>query len=112
MCLKGSASVYQRRTDTEEPLCVGKLGPSDYFGMYQCMLAKDFRRGSNFAKHTFSTVAIIVTISVALSTDNRWRHVIRELAIIQLSNQYCIMWQVGWVMKWILLKLKARPMIM
>jgi len=33
MCLKGSASVYQRRTDTEEPVCVGKLGPSDYFGM-------------------------------------------------------------------------------
>ena len=33
MCVKGSASVFQRRTDTDEPVCVGKLGPSDYFGM-------------------------------------------------------------------------------
>lgn len=32
--LKGSASVYQRRTDTEEPVCVGKLGSSDYFGTF------------------------------------------------------------------------------
>ena len=31
--LQGSASVYQKKGESEEPVEVGKLGPSDYFGM-------------------------------------------------------------------------------
>ena len=34
LCSQGSASVYQRRSDTEETVCVGKLGPSEYFGTF------------------------------------------------------------------------------
>ena len=30
--LQGAASVLQRRSENEEPVEVGKLGPSDYFG--------------------------------------------------------------------------------
>ena len=29
---QGTASVLQRRAENEEPVEVGKLGPSDYFG--------------------------------------------------------------------------------
>lgn len=32
--LQGSAAVLQRRSDNEEPVEVGRLGPSDYFGTY------------------------------------------------------------------------------
>src|SRR6218665_2023823 len=32
LCFQGSAIVYQRSSDNEDPIRVGKLGPSDYFG--------------------------------------------------------------------------------
>jgi cAMP-dependent protein kinase regulator len=35
---EGSASVLQRRSDNEEPVEVGKLGPSDYFGEIALLL--------------------------------------------------------------------------
>lgn len=32
LCVQGIASVLQRRSDNEEYVEVGRLGPSDYFG--------------------------------------------------------------------------------
>lgn len=32
VCVQGSAAVLQRRSETEEFVEVGRLGPSDYFG--------------------------------------------------------------------------------
>ncbi len=35
---KGNAAVFQKRNDNEEPVEVGKLGPSDYFGEIALLL--------------------------------------------------------------------------
>lgn len=32
VCFQGSAAVLQRRSENEEFVEVGRLGPSDYFG--------------------------------------------------------------------------------
>ena len=32
VCLQGQASVLQRKSENEEPIEVGRLGVSDYFG--------------------------------------------------------------------------------
>lgn len=34
-CLQGTAAVLQRRSENEEFVEVGRLGPSDYFGEFQ-----------------------------------------------------------------------------
>jgi len=36
--IEGNATVYQQRNDNEEPVEVGKLGPSDYFGEIALLL--------------------------------------------------------------------------
>ncbi len=51
-CLQGIASVLQRRSDNEEYVEVGRLGPSDYFGEW--LLADEAFSLPSLAPHTKS----------------------------------------------------------
>jgi len=49
--LQGQAAVLQRRSDNEEPVEVGRLGTSDYFGTICLLYIKQFIQAFDHQKH-------------------------------------------------------------